>query len=44
MTNYVEGTGTLRKVKEEGRRFDKRDIGECLRKEDVDTKRINGSG
>jgi len=44
MTNHVEGAGTFQKVKEEGGRFDKRDIGERLRKEDVDMKRINGSG
>jgi len=28
MTNHVEGTRTFRKVKEEGGRFSKRDIGE----------------
>jgi len=44
MTNHVERTGTFRKVKEEGGRFDKKDIRERPGKENVDMERTNGSG
>jgi len=44
MTNHAERTGTFRKVKEEDGRFDRREIGERLKKENVDTERTNGSG
>jgi len=36
MTNQMEGTGTFRKVKEESGRYDKGDIEECLREENID--------